>query len=41
MSLAHASQADSGHNHVRPLVFAVAIAVVTLLVSLAFTGLPH
>ncbi len=41
MSAAQFSPANSGHNHVAPFVIAVAIAVLTLAVSLVFTGLPH
>lgn len=41
MSAARFSPADSGHDHLRPLVVAVAISAITLLVSLLVTGLPH
>ncbi len=32
---------DSGHNHVKPLMVAVAIFALVVAVSLFFTGLPH
>ncbi len=41
MSAARFSPADSGHNQVTPFLVALAIAAVTLVVSLAVTGLPH
>ena len=41
MSAARFSPADSGHNQVAPFVVALLIAVVTLVVSLVVTGLPH
>jgi hypothetical protein len=37
----HDGSFDSGHNHMRPLLIAVAIFAVTVLISLGFTGLPH
>ena len=41
MSAARSSAVDSGHNHIVPLVVALVISAVTLVISLAFTGLPH
>ncbi len=41
MSDAPFSPADSGHHQVAPFLVAVAIAVLTLAVSLVVTGLPH
>jgi hypothetical protein len=32
---------DSGERHLKPALIAVLIAVVTMAISLAFTGLPH
>lgn len=32
---------DSGHNHVKPFIVAVAIFAAVVAVSLFITGLPH
>jgi len=42
MSVTHPDRSfDSGHNHLKPFVVAVIIIAVTVVVSLAFSGLPH
>jgi hypothetical protein len=42
MSVTHPDQSfDSGHNHLKPFLAAVIIMVVTVAISLAFSGLPH
>ena len=41
MSATQFPAGDSGHDHVVPFLVAVAIAAVSLVVSLLFTGLPH
>lgn len=32
---------DSGHNHLKPFVVAIAIFAASVAVALLFTGLPH
>ncbi len=32
---------DTGHNHLKPALIAVLITAVTVVIVLAFTGLPH
>ncbi len=32
---------DSGEHHLTPVLIAILIAAVTVVVALAFTGLPH
>ena len=42
MSVTHPDPSfDSGHNHLKPFIVAVAIVAVTVVISLAFSGLPH
>ena len=42
MSATHPDQSfDSGEHHLKPALIAILIAVVTMVIALAFTGLPH
>jgi hypothetical protein len=42
MSITQPDQSfDSGHDHLRPFLVAVAIIVATVAICLAFSGLPH
>lgn len=42
MSVTHPDQSfNSGENHLRPALIAVLIAVATMVIALAVTGLPH
>jgi hypothetical protein len=42
MSATHPDKSfDSGENHLKPALIAVAIFAVTVAVTLLFTGLPH
>jgi hypothetical protein len=42
MSAAHPDQSlDSGEHHLKPALIAILIAAITMVIALAFTGLPH
>ena len=42
MSATHPDQSfDSGEHHLKPALIAILIAAVTVILSLAVTGLPH
>ena len=37
----HDGSYDSGHNHLRPALAAIALTALIALLTLALTGLPH
>jgi hypothetical protein len=42
MSATHPDRSfDSGEHHLKPALIAIVIAAVTVVIALAFTGLPH